>query len=305
MPSVLRTPEHRFADLPGFPHPAHHVDVGGLRMAYVDVGPRDADTVYLCLHGEPTWSYLYRRMIPVLTAAGVRVVAPDLLGFGRSDKPVDDRDHTFDLHRDSLLALWRALDLRDVTLVVQDWGGLLGLTLPVEPDIADRTSRLLVMNTALATGTSLGPGFDAWRAYAASTDDLPVGALMRRAEPALSAAEAAAYDAPFPDSTYKAGVRRLPQMVMTRPDMPGVDVSRRAADFWATRWTGPTFMAVGQRDPVLAPVMPALRATIRGCPEPLVLPDAGHFPQEHGEVVARAALDHFAGSARPGWSGTP
>jgi haloalkane dehalogenase len=293
---VLRTPEHRFADLPGFPHPPRYLDVtaDGLRMAYVDVGPRDAETVYLCLHGEPTWSYLYRRMIPVLTAAGGRVVAPDLLGFGRSDKPVDDAVHTFDLHRDSLLALWRALDLTGVTLVVQDWGGLLGLTLPVEPDMARRTARLLVMNTALATGVPLGPGFDAWRSYAGSTEDLPVGALMRRAEPTLTAAEAAAYDAPFPDSTYKAGVRRLPQMVMTRPDMEGVEVSRRAAEFWACRWTGATFMAVGERDPVLAPVMPALRATIRGCPDPLVLPEAGHFVQEHGEVVARAALAHFA-----------
>lgn len=302
MPAVLRTPEHRFADLPGFPHPPRYIDVGpaGLRMAYVDVGPRDADAVFLCLHGEPTWSYLYRKMIPVLTAAGGRVVAPDLLGFGRSDKPVDDGIHTFDLHRDSLLALWRALDLRDVTLVVQDWGGLLGLTLPVEPDIARRTSRLLVMNTALATGRPLGPGFDAWRAYATSTDDLPVGALMRRAEPSVSEAEAAAYDAPFLDRTFKAGVRSLPRMVMTRPDMPGVEVSRRAADFWTHHWTGPTFMAVGERDPVLAPAMPALRETIRGCPEPLVLPAAGHFVQEHGDVVARAALDHFARLRRTG-----
>lgn len=176
---------------------------------------------------------------------------------------------------------------------MQDWGGLLGLTLPVEPDIASRTSRLLVMNTALPIGEPLGPGFDAWRAYANSTDHRLVGALMRRAEPVVSAAEAAAYDAPFPDRNYKAGVRRFPQIVMTRPDMPGVEVSRRAADFWTHRWTGPTFMAVGERDPVLAPAMPGLRATIHGCPEPLVLPEAGHVVQEHGDVVARAALDHF------------
>jgi haloalkane dehalogenase len=300
MATVLRTPDDRFADLPAFPYAPHYFHFHGLpgelRMAYVDEGPRDAEHVYLCLHGQPTWSFLYRKMIPEFLASGGRVVAPDLIGFGRSDKPVHDDDYTFDLHRDSLVALWRALDLHGVTLVVQDWGGLLGLTLPVEPDLAQRTSRLLVMNTTIATGRPAGPGFDAWRAYAASTDDLPVGRLLQRSEPTLTDAEAAAYDAPFPDKTYKAGVRRFPQMVMTEPGMPGVEVSLRAAEFWRERWDGPTFMAIGEKDPVLGPAMPALRDAIRGCPEPLVLPEAGHFVQEHGEVVARAALAHFARS---------
>ncbi|MVU77175.1 alpha/beta fold hydrolase [Nocardia sp. ET3-3] len=294
MAVILRTPDERFADLPDFPYQPHYVDIGGLRMAYIDEGPADAEHTFLCLHGEPTWSFLYRKMIPVFTASGARVVAPDFFGFGRSDKPADDAAYTFDFHRDSLIEFIGRLDLQRITLVVQDWGGLLGLTLPVEPSITPRITRLLLMNTGLAVGRSPGPGFDAWRAYAASTDDLAVGRLIARSEPRLTDAEARAYDAPFPDKTFKAGVRRFPQLVMTEPDMPGVPVSREAAEFWSARWNGPTFMAVGHRDPVLGPaVMQSLAALINGCPPPLMLLDAGHFTQEHGDTIAAAALEYF------------
>ncbi|WP_249010448.1 haloalkane dehalogenase [Conexibacter sp. DBS9H8] len=301
-PTALRTPEARFANLPDFPYAPHYVEdlpgYEGLRMARVDEGPSTGAPTFLCLHGQPTWSYLYRKMIPVFAAAGARVVAPDLFGFGRSDKPLEEPAYTFSFHRDSLLALIRHLDLRDVTLVVQDWGGVLGLTLPVEPDIAPRISRLLVMNTGLAVGVPISEGFEAWRAYNAGQDDLAVGTLLARSEPSLSAAEAAAYDAPFPDRSYKAGVRRFPELVMTRPDMDGVDVSRAAARFWNKEWHGPTFMAIGLRDPVLgAPVMHRLAALINGCPEPLVLEQAGHFTQEHGERIAIAALAAFSAAA--------
>jgi haloalkane dehalogenase len=297
--SALRTPENRFSDLPGFPYPAHYLEdlpgYLGLRMARVDEGPRAGGATFLCLHGQPTWSYLYRKMIPVFLASGARVVAPDLFGFGRSDKPADDDVYTFSFHRDSLLALIRRLDLHDITLVVQDWGGVLGLTLPVEADIAPRISRLLVMNTGLAVGVPVSEGFEAWRAYNAAHDDLAVGTLLARSEPSLTAAEAAAYDAPFPDRSHKAGVRRFPELVMTRPEMDGVAVSRAAAGFWSERWHGPTFMAIGLRDPVLgAPVMERLAALINGCPAPLRLEQAGHFTQEHGETIATAALAHFA-----------
>jgi pimeloyl-ACP methyl ester carboxylesterase len=296
---VLRTPDSRFTDLPDFPYPPRYIDdlpgSPGLRLAYVDDGPADADRVFLCLHGEPTWSFLYRKMIPVLRSAG-RVVAPDFYGFGRSDKPAADVDYTFDFHRRSLTDFITRLDLRNITLVVQDWGGLLGLTLPAEADLRERISRLVIMNTTLAVGEPAGAGFDAWRNYVASTDDLPVGRLMRRSEPTLTEAEAAAYDAPFPDKTYKAGVRRFPQLVMTDPGMAGVEVSRRAAEFWSHDWNGPTFMAIGERDPVLGTdVMERMQQLIRGCPDPLRLAQAGHFVQEHGAVIARAALDHFAG----------
>jgi haloalkane dehalogenase len=298
---ALRTPDERFTGLPGWDAPPSYVDdlpgYEGLRAHYVDLGPRAAADTYLLLHGEPTWAYLYRKMIPVFLEAGGRVVAPDFFGFGRSDKPVEESAYGFDFHRDFLLRLVERLDLTGITLVVQDWGGLLGLTLPVDPGFAPRLARLLAMNTALAVGTPAGKGFDEWRGYAAAHPDLAVGALLRRSVPALTEAEAAAYDAPFPDVSYKAGVRAFPKLVMTEPDMPGVAVSRAAAGFWSG-WDGPSFLAVGARDPVLGvPAMERLRRTVRGAPAPLVLEDAGHFVQESGGTVARAALAAF-GTAR-------
>ena len=288
---ALRTDDSRFADLPDFPYLPRYLDdlpgYQGLRMGYVDEGPRDGEVV-LCLHGEPTWSYLYRKMIPVFTAAGMRVVAPDFFGFGRSDKPTDDAVYTFDFHRDALLAFIRALDLSRFTLVVQDWGGLLGLTIPV--DEPGSIARLLVMNTALGVGAAPGPGFIAWRGFMAGTEDLDVARLMQRAVPGLSDAEAAAYGAPFPDLGYKAGVRRFPQLVPTSPDDAGVAISKAAAAWWSRQWDGPTFMAVGMQDPVLGPpVMAWLRSVIKGCPEPMEV-QQGHFVQESGAEIAAAAL---------------
>jgi haloalkane dehalogenase len=299
---ALRTPEERFTQLPDFPYEPHYLEdlpgYGALRMARIDEGPQEAEHTFLCLHGQPTWSFLYRKMIPVFLSSGARVIAPDLFGFGRSDKPRQDAEISFDFHRNSLIALIRRLDLTNVTLVVQDWGGVLGLTLPVEADLRARISRLLVMNTGLAVGVPVSEGFEAWRAYNAAQDDLAVGQLIARATPGLSDAEAAAYDAPFPDRTYKAAVRRFPELVMTRPDMEGVEVSRQAAAFWHERWNGPTFMAIGAQDPVLGPpVMAHLAKLIHGCPEPLVLEHAGHFVQEHGAEVATAALAHFSAAS--------
>ena len=299
---ALRTPDDRFRGLPGWDHRPSYVEdlpgYEGLRAHYVDLGPRDAVDTYLLLHGEPTWAYLYRKMIPVFLAAGGRVVAPDFFGFGRSDKPVAQAVYGFDFHRDYLLRLVERLDLTGITLVVQDWGGLLGLTLPMDAGFAPRLSRLLAMNTGLAVGISPGKGFENWRAYVAAHPDLAVGALLKRSVPTLSDAEAAAYDAPFPDASYKAGVRAFPQLVMTKPDMPGVEISRAAERFWSG-WEGASFLAVGAQDPVLGvPAMDRLRRTIRGAPAPLVLADAGHFVQERGDVVARAALTSFARTAR-------
>jgi haloalkane dehalogenase len=186
------------------------------------------------------------------------------------------------------------LDLSNIILVVQDWGGLLGLTLPVDPGFRARLAGLLVMNTDIATGKAATPGFLAWRQYAASKPDMAVGGLMKRSMPMLSEAEIAAYDAPFPDIHFKAGVRAFPQLVMTEPDMPGTAESRAAAAFWAEAWDGPSFMAYGAADPVFPPShMKALRARIRGCPPALVIPDGGHFVQEWGEPIARAALPVF------------
>lgn len=293
----LRTDDRRFANLPGFNFAPHYIEGlpghEGLRIHYLDEGPPAADETFLCLHGQPTWSYLYRKMIPVFTAAGCRVIAPDLIGFGRSDKPVDETAYTFSFHRNMLLAFVRALDLRNVTLVCQDWGGILGLTVP--PEMPERFARLLVMNTAIPVGEPVSEGFDRWRAFNRSQPDLDIAALMERAQPGMSKEEAAAYAAPFPDQRYKAGVRRFPELVMTNPGMEGILEARRARDFWRNEWTGQSFMAVGMTDPVLGPaVMADLRSNIRGCPEPLEIADAGHFVQEKGELVAREALRSFA-----------
>jgi pimeloyl-ACP methyl ester carboxylesterase len=231
-------------------------------------------------------------MIPVFSNSGARVVVPDWLGFGRSDKPVDDAVYTFDFHRNMMLAFIEHLDLRNITLVVQDWGGILGLTLPV--DQPNRFSRLIVMNTAIPVGVSLGDGFQAWKEYVASRPNMDCGVLMKRACPHLSDLEAQAYEAPFPDQRYKAGVRRFPQLVMVEPGMEGIETSKSARKFWLDEWEGESFMAIGAKDPVLGlTVMNQLRKTIRRCPEPIVMEEAGHFLQEWGEPIAQAALKQF------------
>ncbi len=296
MIQALRTPDARFADLPDFPYTPHYIDdlagYEGLRCAYIDEG--QGDRTFLCLHGEPSWSFLYRRMIPHFLASGARIVAPDLFGFGRSDKPVDDAVYGFHFHRNMILRLVERLDLLNITLVVQDWGGLIGLTLPVDAGFKQRLSRLLVMNTTLAVGASPSPGFDAWRAYAKLNPDLNVGALMGRGTPYLSAAEISAYDAPYPDQTYKAGARAFPERVMTHPDMEGVTESLAAVEFWSNQWNGPAFMAVGGADMVLGPpVMDILHGQIRGCSKPMLIPEGGHFLQEWGDPIAQAALAYF------------
>lgn len=298
MIDALRTPDDRFENLPGYDFAPHYLDdlpgYPGLRMHYLDEGASGSagETVFLCLHGQPSWCYLYRKMIAPLAAHG-RVVAPDLFGFGRSDKPVDDAVFTFDFHRNSLIAFIEALDLQHITLVCQDWGGLLGLTIPME--MSERFERLIVMNTGLGTGeTPLGDGFAMWKAYNRANPDMDIAALFKRGTPILSVAEAAAYGAPFPDIRYKGGVRRFPELVPDNPDAPGAATSRRARDWWRDQWTGQSFMAIGGSDPVITPnAMHALRKLIRNCPEPLIIPEAGHFVQEWGDQVVPAALASF------------
>jgi haloalkane dehalogenase len=288
---AMRTPDGRFANLSGYPWTPHYLEWRGLRAHYLDAGK--GERTYLCLHGEPTWSYLYRRMIPPFVASGARVLAPDFIGFGRSDKPTEESFYAFDMHRAFLLDFIERLDLKRVTLVVQDWGGLLGLTLPME--VPERFERLLVMNTTLGTGDApLSEGFIAWRAYVNRTPDLPCGKLMQRTCPHLTQAEAAAYDAPYPDFASKAGARAFPNLVPDRPDAPGAALSRKARDWWTNAWQGESFMAIGATDPVLGPpVMNALRKRIRNCPEPYVHAQGGHFLQEWGEDVAREALNRW------------
>ena len=231
-------------------------------------------------------------MIPIFLSAGARVIAPDWFGFGRSDKPTHDATYTYHFHRNTILALMKRLRLKNVTLVVQDWGGLLGLTLPVTAP--DRFKRLLIMNTALAVGRSPGKGFDDWRAFSNAHPDMDIARLMARTVPILSTDEAKAFAAPFPDVSYKAGVRRFPQLVMTEPDMEGVDISRTSRVYLKSHWTGESFMAIGMQDPVLGEnIMEDLRANINRCPEPMRLQEVGHFVPEWGAEIAEAALSQW------------
>ncbi len=297
MIEFLRTPEERFVNLPNFPYEPHYIeDLKGyedLRMCYYDEGPKDSNEVFLCLHGEPTWSYLYRKMIPIFLGAGYRVVAPDFFGFGRSDKPVKDEIYTFDFHRNSLIEFINYLGLNNMTLVCQDWGGLLGLTLPME--FHNKFKRLIIMNTILGTGDfEISQGFKAFRSFMSSTPDIDAGRLISSVTRHLTLEEVAAYDAPFLDIKYKAGVRRFPQLVPTSFDAPGAEISRKARDWFQEKWNGESFMAVGMQDPVLGPpMMEILREMIPRCPKPMEIKDAGHFVQEWGNIIAKKALEVF------------
>ena len=310
---ALRTPDDRFSKLPGFPYQPHYYDslpgYEGLRMAVIDEGPKDAP-VFLCLHGEPSWSYLYRKMIPHFMKAGGRCVAPDLYGFGRSDKPKRREDYTYSFHRGSLLALIEAMDLQNVTLVVQDWGGILGLSLPMEAP--ERYKRLIIMNTALPMepqasavskdlferpeGEAPKTGFGAWHAFSQSRPSMDCGSLIARGCGAeLSDDEIAAYDAPFPDASYQAGALVFPTLVPWNKDMDGYTVSQHAIEFWQN-WDGESFMAVGDQDPVLGvSIMKRMQGIIKGCPEPVIIEGGGHFVQERGDEIAPAALKAFGG----------
>jgi haloalkane dehalogenase/tRNA(adenine34) deaminase len=294
---VVRTPDSAFANLPGYPFASKYVEnlpgYAGLRMHYLDEGPANAREIFLCLHGEPSWSYLYREMIPIFTAAGIRVVAPDLFGFGRSDKPTADSTYTFTWHRNSLIAFIERLNLTNVTMVCQDWGGILGLTIPM--DMQGRFVRLLVMNTMLGTGTQpLSSGFLTWRNFVNANPDLDVASVFSRSSSA-SAAEAAAYGAPFPDINYKAGVRRFPNLAPDDPNDDGAAISQRAEEWYKTTWSGQSFLAVGLDDAIIGlEPMNRLQQTIRGAPPLLQLSGVGHFVQEDaGAQVATAALQSF------------
>ena len=294
----LRTPDDRFAGLPGYPFPPHYIEVDGLRVHYVDEGPRGAHPV-LCLHGEPSWSYLYRKMIPVLVAAGHRVVAPDLIGFGRSDKPVGREDYTYQRHVDWMSGLLLGLDLRDATLVGQDWGGLIGLRLATEH--AERFPRIVAANTFLPTGDRPpGEAFLAWRRYSQETPNFHVGGIVKGGcVTELSDEVVAAYDAPFPDDRYKAGARRFPMLVPASPGDPAAPPNRKAWEV-LRRWEKPFLTAFSDQDPVTHGADRLLQEEIpgtRGQPHTTIV-GGGHFLQEdRGEELARVIVDFIRQTA--------
>jgi haloalkane dehalogenase len=290
---VLRTPDERFAAVPGFPYRARYADVGApgepLRMAFVEAGPAGGPVVVL-LHGEPTWSFLYRRMIPPLAAAGLRVVAPDLIGFGRSDKPASVADHTYARHVEwTRRLLFDALDLSDVTLVGQDWGGLIGLRLVAGHP--DRFARVVASNTGLPTGETRMPAvWERFRDVVAAAPTLDVSRLVAAGCLSPLAPEVlAAYDAPFPDDSFAAGPRAMPGLVPTRPGDPG-GIANRAAWAQLARFDKPMLCAFTDGDPITAGADGPLRELVPGArgQEHMTIRGGGHFVQEdRGEELAR------------------
>lgn len=295
---ILRTPDDRFRQLPGYPFAPRYLDLGGLRMHYVDEGPRDGAPVLL-LHGEPSWSYLYRKMIPLLTVGGHRAVAPDLAGFGRSDKPVRREDYTYQRHVDWTRGVIEQLDLRGITLVCQDWGGLIGLRLAAEHD--DRFARIVTANTFLPTGdTPSGDAFLAWRKFSQETPEFPVGRIVQGGcVTSLAPEVVAAYDAPFPDDRYKAGARQFPALVPVSSDDPAAAPNRRAWEV-LRRWRKPFLTAFSDSDPITHGADGLLQQAIPGAqgqPHTTIV-GAGHFVQEDkGEELARVVIDFIARTA--------
>jgi haloalkane dehalogenase len=288
---ILRTPDERFASLAGYPFAPHYLELAGLRLHFVDEGPRGAPVVLL-LHGEPSWSYLYRKMIPGITAAGLRALAPDLVGFGRSDKPADRRAYTYESHMGWLRGFVAAAGLRDVTLVCQDWGGLLGLRLVGEqPGLF---ARVVAANTFLPTGEGApSQAFLAWRKYSQETPRFHVGGIVKGgcATP-LAPEVVAAYDAPFPDDRFTAGARQFPVLVPITPDDPAA-AANRAAWRGLERFEKPFLTAFSDLDPITRGLEQALQQRIPGAQgQPhTTIRGGGHFLQEdRGEELARTVV---------------
>lgn len=289
--SIVRTPDSAFAALPDYPFSPNYVEVGGFRMHYVDEGPRDAPVI-LMLHGEPSWSFLYRKIIAIVSAAGFRAIAPDLVGFGRSDKPTDRATYSFASHVAWMTELVQKLGLRDITLLCQDWGGLIGLRVAAEnPDLF---ARILAANTFLPTGDRTpSEAFFAWQKFSQEVPAFPAGKIVASgcAKP-LTPEVQAAYDAPFPDETYKAGARQFPLLVPTRPDDPAAPANRKAWEVLRA-WNKPFLTVFGAQDMITRGAEKYLQREIPGAKgQPhVILEGAGHFLQEdEGEELARLLL---------------
>lgn len=294
---TLRTPDERFRDLPGYPFEPRYIEIPAgdgdrLRMHYVSEGPPHGDVV-LMLHGEPSWSYLYRKMIPVLAGAGFRAVAPDLIGFGRSDKPIERSDYTYQRHVDWMKSFVTTLDLRGITLVCQDWGGLIGLRLVAEQP--ERFARVVVANTFLPTGDqALGDAFFRWRDFSQNAPELPIGMILQTATVTdLPPDVLAAYDAPYPDESFKAGARQFPTLVPASPDDPASPANRAA---WKALelWRKPFLCAFSDSDPITGGADKVFLERVPGTKDQphTTIRGGGHFLQEDkGEELATLVAD--------------
>jgi haloalkane dehalogenase len=288
---VFRTPDERFANLPGYDFEPHYAEVDGLRMHYVDEGSGEP---IVCFHGEPTWAYLYRRMLPPLVAGGHRVICPDYAGFGRSDKPTERAWYTYDRHVDLVARVLDTLDLRNATVVVQDWGGPIGLRWAVEN--ADRVGRLVILNTGLFTGR-VSKGFMAWRDFAERNPDLPVGFVVGGATATdVPDDVVAAYEAPFPNAESKAGAAQFPLIVPVSDEMAGAAEMRAVMDALSS-WDKPALVAFSDSDPVFPfpRAGEAFTSLIPTAGEQVKIEGAAHFLQEdRGEQIADEMLRFMA-----------
>lgn len=286
--AILRTPDERFANLPDFPFAPCYTSVNDLRVHYLDEGARQGEIVLL-LHGEPTWSFLYRKMIPVLAKAGLRAIAPDMIGFGRSDKLADRADYSYQFHVDTIKTVVEQLGLGGITLFGQDWGGLIGLRVVAE--MPDRFARVVVGNTGLPNGSAtINPAFFEWRDYSQRTPVFQAGKIVHRGTVrGLTPEEIAGYDAPFPDPTFQSGARAFPMLVPTTPEDPAVPANLAAWKVLRT-WTKPLLTTFSDKDPIMAGgdrVFQQLVPGAAGQPHQIIA-DAGHFLQEDkGEEIAQ------------------
>jgi haloalkane dehalogenase len=293
---VLRTPDERFENLPNYPFKPNYVEVEGLRIHYVDVGENESETV-LMLHGEPSWSFLYRRMITIVSGAGYRVVAPDIVGFGKSDKPAEMSDYTYQRHVNWMTAFMKELDLKNITLVCQDWGGLIGLRLAAEHE--ERFKRITAANTGLPAGQGeISEAFLTWQQYSRESPTFDVGTIVNGAcVTELSPEVIAAYDAPFPDDSYKAGARIFPSLVPTSPDDPAVEANLKAWEV-LSRWEKPFLTAFSDSDPITRGGDAFLQKRIPGAKgqRHITIKGAGHFLQEdRGEEWAKVIVEFIRG----------
>ncbi len=289
--TLLRTPEQRFDNLPGYSFDPHYVEIDSMRIHYVDEGENAQETV-LMLHGEPSWSYLYRKMIPIVKDAGFRAIAPDLPGFGRSDKPSEKSDYSYQKFVDWMKAWLLELDLKNITLVCQDWGGLIGLRLAAE--LPERFSRISAANTFLPTGQGKpNPAFQAWQKFSQESPKFEIGRIIQNATVStLSDEVVAAYDAPFPDDSYKAGARIFPSLVPTSPEDPAIPANLKAWEVYKA-WEKPFHTAFSDSDPITKGGDTYFQKVIPGTQgqKHITIEQGGHFLQEDkGEVWAEAIV---------------
>ena len=289
---ILRTPDQRFQNLSDYEFEPHYLDIDEMRMHYVDEGPADAPPVLL-MHGEPSWSYLYRHMIPPIASAGLRAIAPDLIGFGKSDKPAAQSDYSYEMHVAWMLEFLERVNLKNITLVCQDWGSLIGLRLAAENE--ERFDRIVLANGGLPTGDQVMPRvFRIWRAFARFSPWFPIGRIVQSGTVSTLRPDViAAYDAPFPNSTYKAGARAFPKLVPTTPDDPAASANRAAWEFFS-KWQKPFLTAFSNRDPITRGADQAFLELVPGAKDQphTTIRNAGHFLQEDkGPELAKVVVD--------------